>query len=35
MAIKKLKDDEILKYKFIFKKSETGYYLDSLVKEEY
>lgn len=34
-AIKELDEDEIPKYKFTFKKSDTGYYLDSIIKEVY
>lgn len=34
-AIKELDKDEIQKYKFTFKKNDTGYYLDSIIKLVY
>ena len=34
-AVKELDEDEIPKYKFKFKKSDTGYYLENIVKEVY
>ena len=34
-AIKELNEEQITKYKFTFKKSNTGYYLESIVNEVY